>query len=91
MRDGFVLRYDTRGAKDGQTPGEGAFVACRFWLVDAYVLLGRHTDARRLFARLLGLRNDVGLLSEEYDYQGGRLMGNFPAGLLAYRLDQHGA
>jgi GH15 family glucan-1,4-alpha-glucosidase len=59
-------------------PGEGAFLACSFWLVDAYVLQHRRHDARRLFDRLLELRNDVGLLSEEYDPQAGRLVGNFP-------------
>jgi GH15 family glucan-1,4-alpha-glucosidase len=76
--DGFVLRYDTAQCDDGLPPGEGAFLACSFWLADAYVMLGRMDDARRLFERLLGLRNDVGLLSEEYDAVTGRLIGNFP-------------
>jgi GH15 family glucan-1,4-alpha-glucosidase len=76
--DGFVLRYATESTDDGLPPGEGAFLACSFWLVDAYILLGRHNDARRLFERLLGLCNDVGLLSEEYDPRSGRLVGNFP-------------
>jgi GH15 family glucan-1,4-alpha-glucosidase len=58
--------------------GEGVFIACGFWLVDAYVMLGRRDDAERLFERLLGLRNDLGLLSEEYDPKAGRLVGNFP-------------
>ena len=58
MRDGFVLRYDTAATKDGLPPGEGAFLACSFWLADAYVLLGRRDDARKLFERLLSLRND---------------------------------
>ena len=58
--------------------GEGAFLACSFWLVDAYILQHRWQDARRLFDRLLALRNDVGLLSEEYDPRTGRLVGNFP-------------
>ncbi|MFO0990115.1 MAG: glycoside hydrolase family 15 protein [Alphaproteobacteria bacterium] len=78
FRDGFVLRYDTASAEDGLPPGEGAFLACSFWLADAYVLLGRMDDARRLFERLIALRNDVGLLSEEYDVGARRLVGNFP-------------
>jgi GH15 family glucan-1,4-alpha-glucosidase len=78
MVDGFVLRYDTARTDDGLPPGEGAFLACSFWLADAYVLLGRMDDARTLFERLLTLRNDLGLLSEEYDAQRGRLVGNFP-------------
>ncbi|HET7679836.1 MAG TPA: glycoside hydrolase family 15 protein [Xanthobacteraceae bacterium] len=76
--DGFVLRYATETTDDGLPPGEGAFLACSFWLVDAYILLGRHDDALKLFDRLLGLCNDVGLLSEEYDPRRGRLVGNFP-------------
>ena len=76
--DGFVKRYDPRAGTDGLRGGEGAFLACSFWLVDAYVLLGRLDDARRLFERLLALRNDVGLLSEQYDPGTRRLVGNFP-------------
>ncbi len=76
--DGFVMRYDTRTADDGMPPGEGAFLACTFSLVDAYVLLGRLDEARVLFERLLSLRNDLGLLSEEYDTYRHRLVGNFP-------------
>jgi len=76
--DGFVLRYDSDKSDDGLPPGEGAFLACSFWLVDAYILRGRGQDALRLFDRLLGLCNDVGLLSEEYDPHAGRLVGNFP-------------
>jgi len=78
MKDGFVLRYDTSKSNDGLPPGEGMFLACSFWLVDAYVMLGRHDDAVKLFERLLALRNDVGLLSEEYDPAAKRLCGNFP-------------
>jgi GH15 family glucan-1,4-alpha-glucosidase len=78
VRNGFVLRYDTAVTEDGLPPGEGAFLACSFWLADAYVLLGRDEDARRLFERLLSLRNDLGLLSEEYDPAAKRLLGNFP-------------
>ncbi len=76
--DGLVLRYDTAEAADGLPPGEGAFLACTFWLADAYVLMGRIQDARRLFQRLLDLRNDVGLLAEEFDPAAGRQVGNFP-------------
>lgn len=76
--DGFVMRYDTRTSEDGLPPGEGAFLACSFWLVDALLLIGRADDARRLFERLLGLRNDLGLLAEEYDTGAKRLVGNFP-------------
>jgi len=78
MSDGFVMRYDSAVTDDGLPPGEGAFLACSFWLVDAYVQQNRFADARRLFDRLLALRNDVGLLSEEYDPRAGRLVGNFP-------------
>jgi GH15 family glucan-1,4-alpha-glucosidase len=76
--DGFVMRYDTGRSRDGLPPGEGAFLACSFWLVDAYGLQGRWQDARSLFERLIGLCNDVGLLSEEYDQTQRRLVGNFP-------------
>ncbi len=75
--DGFVLRYDTREG-DGLPAGEGAFLACSFWLADNLVLLGRRREAKRLYERLLSLRNDVGLLSEEYDPHAQRLVGNFP-------------
>jgi GH15 family glucan-1,4-alpha-glucosidase len=78
VRNGFVLRYDTAATEDGLPPGEGAFLACSFWLADAYILLGREEDARRLFERLLALRNDLGLLSEEYDPAAKRQLGNFP-------------
>jgi GH15 family glucan-1,4-alpha-glucosidase len=76
--DGFLLRYDTATSDDGLPPGEGAFLACSFWMADAYLLIGRVGDARRLFERLLSLRNDVGLLAEEYDTRARRLVGNFP-------------
>ncbi len=76
--DGFVLRYRTQSNVDGLPPGEGAFLACTFWLVDAYAMQGRTAEARALFERLLGLCNDVGLLAEEYDAGAKRLVGNFP-------------
>jgi GH15 family glucan-1,4-alpha-glucosidase len=78
MSNGFVLRYDTGASDDGLPRGEGAFLACSFWLADAYVLLGRRDDARKLYERLLSLRNELGLLSEEYDPAAKRLLGNFP-------------
>jgi GH15 family glucan-1,4-alpha-glucosidase len=78
MAGGFVRRYDTARANDGLPPGEGVFLACSFWLVDAYVMLGRLDDAQTLFRRLTTLCNDVGLLSEEYDPASGELLGNFP-------------
>jgi GH15 family glucan-1,4-alpha-glucosidase len=76
--DGFLLRYDTASGNDGLPQGEGAFLACSFWLADAYSMLGRVDQARQLFERLLDLRNDVGLLAEEYDAGARRLVGNFP-------------
>ncbi len=77
MRDGLLLRYDTEKVNDGLPAGEGAFIACNFWLVDVYVLQGRRKEARELFEKLLGLSNDLHLLSEEYDQKEG-LIGNFP-------------
>ena len=76
--DGLVLRYDTMKSDDGLPAGEGVFLACSFWLVDAYLMLGRRADAVRLFERLVALRNDVGLLAEEYEPRSRRLVGNFP-------------
>jgi GH15 family glucan-1,4-alpha-glucosidase len=76
--DGFVRRYTSESGVDGLPPGEGAFLACSFWLVDNLVLLGREAEARELFDRLLALRNDVGLLAEQYDPRARRLLGNFP-------------
>jgi GH15 family glucan-1,4-alpha-glucosidase len=78
MQGGFVLRYDSGRTDDGLPAGEGAFLACSFWLADAYVMLGHLDDALRLFERLLGLRNDVGLLAEEFDPETNRQLGNTP-------------
>jgi GH15 family glucan-1,4-alpha-glucosidase len=80
VRDGLVQRYPAEEADhiDGLPPGDGAFLACSFWLADCYALMGREEESRRLFERLLSLRNDVGLLSEEYDPAARRLIGNFP-------------
>jgi GH15 family glucan-1,4-alpha-glucosidase len=80
MHDGLVVRYltDENGAVDGLPPGEGVFLPCSFWLVDCLELLGRHDEAHALFARLLGLANDLGLYAEEYDPKTQRMLGNFP-------------
>jgi len=96
MRSGFVERYSTESGVDGLPPGEGTFLPCSFWLVDNLALMGRREEAERLFERLLGVRNDLGLLAEEYDAQRSRLVGNFPqafshVGLVntARNLSQH--
>jgi GH15 family glucan-1,4-alpha-glucosidase len=81
LTDGFVARYPTSPDVDGLPPGEGAFLACTYWLADNYALMGRYDEARQIFERLLGLRNDVGLLAEEYDPVARRLTGNFPQAL----------
>ncbi|WP_186129407.1 glycoside hydrolase family 15 protein [Burkholderia gladioli] len=78
LHGGLVMRYRTTDFDDGLPPGEGTFLACSFWLVDNYALLGRIDDAHRLFRRLLSLANDLGLLAEEYDPVEGRQVGNFP-------------
>ena len=76
--DGFVRRYDTGSSVDGLSGNEGVFLACSFWLVECMTMQGRLEEARALFERLLALRNDVGLLSEEYDVKARRQVGNFP-------------
>ena len=78
MENGFVARYTQDSAVDGMPHGEGMFLACTFWLADNYILQGRHEEAVQIFERLLAIRNDVGLLSEEYDPVAKRLLGNFP-------------
>jgi GH15 family glucan-1,4-alpha-glucosidase len=76
--DGFLLRYGSEQESDGLPAGEGTFLPCSFWLVDALALDGQYDEAMTLFERLLGVRNDLGLLAEEYDPRTGRLLGNFP-------------
>lgn len=78
MPQGLVLRYDTHKVHDGLPPGEGVFLACSFWMVSALKAVGRKRDAKTLFAKLLKLRNDLGLLAEEYDVEQRRMVGNFP-------------
>jgi GH15 family glucan-1,4-alpha-glucosidase len=81
MPQGLVLRYKTEKVDDGFPAGEGAFLACSFWMVSALYMLGRTHDAKRMFDHLLSLRNDVGLLAEEYDIEAKRQVGNFPQAL----------
>ncbi len=78
MSNGLLMRYVQDAAIDGLPPGEGAFLACNFWYVDNLLMMGRRADADAMFRRLLDLRNDVGLLAEEYDPADGRMLGNFP-------------
>jgi GH15 family glucan-1,4-alpha-glucosidase len=78
VEDGLVRRYDTGAGVDGLPPGEGVFLACSCWLADALLLMGRREEAERVFERVRGLSNDVGLLSEQYDPVARRLVGNFP-------------
>ena len=96
--DGFVLRYRTEdsGGVDGLTGHEGAFLACSFWMADCLYLIGRYDDAHAMLDRLIGLRNDLGLLAEEYDVRAGRQVGNFPQAFshvslvnAAYNLSGH--
>jgi GH15 family glucan-1,4-alpha-glucosidase len=97
MRDGFVHRYGSIPDVDGLPPGEGSFLLCTFWMADNLALQGRSEEAREIFERLLDLRNDVGLLAEQYDPRTRRLLGNFPqafshVGLIntARNLAEHG-
>jgi len=78
LRDGFVDRYRTQSGVDGLPSGEGAFLLCTFWLADNYALMGRRDDARAIMEQVLSIRNDVGLLAEEYDPVARRQLGNFP-------------
>lgn len=78
LQEGLLLRYDADRTMDGVSGHEGTFLVCSFWLADVYVLLGRYEDAVALFERLCGLCNDVGLLAEQYDPRGKRMLGNFP-------------
>jgi Glucoamylase and related glycosyl hydrolases len=80
LYDCCVRRYDTLKTLDGLPPGEGAFLPCSFWLVDAYAMSGRFEEAQSLFRRLLAMANDLGLFAEEYDPHGRRMTGNFPQG-----------
>jgi GH15 family glucan-1,4-alpha-glucosidase len=80
-KDGLVARYDTDAVDDGLPSGEGVFLACSFWMVTNLWLIGRQEDATAMYERLLKLRNDMGLLSEEYDPVGRRMLGNFPQAL----------
>ena len=81
MKNGLVERYDTRTSPDGLKPGEGTFLACSFWMVTCLFLMGRKDEANSLFNKLLTLRNDIGLMSEEWDTAGNRMVGNFPQAL----------
>jgi GH15 family glucan-1,4-alpha-glucosidase len=81
VSEGLVLRYSTATNVDNLPPGEGTFLPCTFWLADCLALLGRRDEAQALFERLLALRNDVGLLSEEYDPRTNKMLGNFPQAL----------
>jgi GH15 family glucan-1,4-alpha-glucosidase len=95
MEDGFVLRYRSEAANDGLPAGEGTFLACTFWLVDNLALVGKLEEATEIFQRLLALRNDLGLLAEQWDPRVQRQVGNFPQALThvglvnsAYNLDR---
>ena len=78
MPNGLVLRYNSFKVDDGLPPGEGVFLACSFWMVSCLKAIGREPEARKLFERLIALANDLGLLSEEYDVNRRRMVGNFP-------------
>jgi GH15 family glucan-1,4-alpha-glucosidase len=86
LQDGLLLRFKPVGEVDGLSGDEGVFLACSFWLVGTYQMLGRHEDARKLFDRLASLANDVGLLAEEYDPKLRRQLGNFPQAFSHFAL-----
>ncbi len=77
-QDGFVARYSLNSTLGGLPPGQGVFLPCSFWLVDNLLALGRREEAESLFHRLIESANELGLFSEEYDPQAGRMLGNFP-------------
>jgi GH15 family glucan-1,4-alpha-glucosidase len=81
LRDGFMFRYDCECAQDGVACGEGAFLVCSFWYADALAMIGRRTEAVAQFERVLSVRNELGLLSEEFDPRTHQLLGNFPQAL----------
>jgi GH15 family glucan-1,4-alpha-glucosidase len=81
MKGGLVQRYQTQKTDDGLTGGEGEFLACSFWMVSCLSLIGLNHDAKAMFERLLALRNDLGLMAEEYDSKAKRMVGNFPQAL----------
>ena len=81
-----MLRYDTERVDDGLPPGEGAFVACTLWLADNLLMQGRRDEALTLFERVLSLRNDVGLLAEQFDTEKGMQVGNFPQAFSHFAL-----
>ena len=87
--DGFVKRYNTHETDDGLAPGEGAFLACSFWLADAYCSVGRWDDADKMLGRLLSIRNDLGLAGRGIRHRERPPDRQLPAGLLACRPDQH--
>jgi GH15 family glucan-1,4-alpha-glucosidase len=88
MKDGLVQRYDLGKSSDGLKGSEGTFLACSFWMVTCLWLIGRRDEATKMFDRLLALRNDVGLLSEEYGGEAKRMLGNFPQALSHIALTQ---
>ncbi len=81
QKGGFIYRYNTKQSRDGLPPGEAAFLVCNFWYADALIMIGRREEAAEVFERVISVRNDLGLLSEEFDPETGQLLGNFPQAL----------